>query len=449
MAWKAVSMAALMAAAVAGGQDGWSEAWQREEIRPGFSRTGEGRSGGGSLVIASDGREGLDGYWKKRFPIAGGQFYRFEGYRKAEGLEWPQQSAMVRILWLDAGGKKVLDDRPLVEGYLNGFTPWAPGEFPVETSVEERGWRLVAGTYRAPGEARQAVVELHLQWAPRGRVEWSDVELKQVAEPAKRTVRLAAAHLQPKGGKTALDKCMAYAPLIEQAGRKGADLIVLGETVNYYDTGRSPVEVAEPIPGPSTECFAGLARRHKTHVVVSLYEREGHLVYNAGVLITPEGKLAGKYRKVALPEGEVDNGVAPGVDYPVFETKFGRVGIMICYDGFFPEVARELSKRGAEVIAWPVWGVNPELAKARAAENHVYIVSSTYEAAARNWGFSAVWDHAGRMASVAKEWGELAIAEVDLDGLTRWRSLGDFRSRLPRHMPMVRDAAQFAPAARR
>jgi predicted amidohydrolase len=241
---------------------------------------------------------------------------------------------------------------------------------------------------------------------------------------------------------------MAYAPLIEQAGRRGADLIVLGETVNYYDTGRSPVDVAEPIPGPSTECFARLAIKHGTHIAVSLYERERHLVYNAGVLIAPDGRLAGKYRKVALPEGEVDNGVAPGTDYPVFETRFGKVGIMICYDGFFPEVARELTKRGAEVIAWPVWGVNPDLAKARAAENHVYIVSSTYEAVARNWGFSAVWDHAGRTVSIGKEWGDLAFAEVDLNELTRWRSLGDFRSRLPRHMPMVRDAAQFAPSAR-
>lgn len=442
------AMVLMLAAAAANGQDGWTAAAQREEIRPKLSRTAEGRSGRGSLVIEGDGREGLDGYWKKSFEAAGGRTYRFEGYRKASGLEWPQQNLMVRIQWLDGAGKKVLDDRPLVEGYLNGFTPWAPGDFPLETSVVERGWTLVTGTYRAPGGARQAVVELHLQWTPRGRVEWSDVEMKPVAEPAKRTVRLAAAHLQPRGGKTAVEKCMAYAPLIERAGRKGADLIVLGETVNYYDAGRSPVEVAEPIPGPSTECFAGLAKKHGTHIVVSLYERARHLVYNAGVLITPEGRLAGKYRKVALPESEVDNGVAPGTDYPVFETKFGRLGIMICYDGFFPEVARELTKRGAEVIAWPVWGVNPDLAKARAAENQVYIVSSTYEPVSRNWGLSAVWDHAGRTVSMGKEWGDLAFAEVDLNEVTRWRSLGDYRSRLPRHMPMLRGAEQFAPSAR-
>ena len=93
--------------------------------------------------------------------------------------------------------------------------------------------------------------------------------------------------------------------------------------------------------------------------------------------IGPDGAVAGKYRKVTLPRSEVEAGVTPGDSYPVFDTRFGKVGMMVCYDGFFPEVARELSNRGAEVIAWPVWGCNPSLAAARACENHVYVVSST------------------------------------------------------------------------
>ena len=79
----------------------------------------------------------------------------------------------------------------------------------------------------------------------------------------------------------------------------------------------------------------------------------------------------------------------PGKEYPVFDTRFGKVGMMVCYDGFFPEVARELTNRGAEVIAWPVWGCNPMLASARACENHVYMVSSTYEDVSRNWMITA------------------------------------------------------------
>ena len=115
--------------------------------------------------------------------------------------------------------------------------------------------------------------------------------------------------------------------------------------------------------------------------------------------------MIGKYRKVCLPRGEIEGGVTPGSDYPVFPTRFGTVGLMVCYDGFFPEVARELTNRGAEVIAWPVWGCNPLLARARACENHVYLVSSTYEDVSRNWMISAVFDHTGETIALAQGMG--------------------------------------------
>ena len=168
---------------------------------------------------------------------------------------------------------------------------------------------------------------------------------------------------------------------------------MLGETVPSVGVQQKPHETAEAIPGPTTDYFGELARKHNLHIVLSLYERDGHLVYNTAVLLGPDGKLIGKYRKVCLPHSEVESGIAPGNDYPVFDTKFGKVGLMICYDGFFPEVARELTNRGAEVIAWPVWGCNPLLAQARACENHVYLVSSTYMDAKDDWMISAVFDH--------------------------------------------------------
>ena len=136
-----------------------------------------------------------------------------------------------------------------------------------------------------------------------------------------------------------------------------------------------------------------------------------------------------------LPRDEVSAGFAPGHDYPVFPTRFGKVGLMICYDGFFPEVARQLSNRGAEVIAWPVWGCNPLLAQARACENHVYVVSSTYCGTELNWMLSAVYDREGRPLVHGMKWGTVVVADVDIGEPLRWASLGDFKAHSQRHRP--------------
>jgi len=427
----------------AGTPPGWRTESPRVEIRPRFEFDPAGGPGGkGGWIIAGDGREGLAGCWSKTVVVEGGRYYRFSVRRKVTGVAYPRRAVLARVAWRNSRG----DDIPSLAPESFSYAPTDRGlievdpAYPADRETDGNGWTEVAGVFQAPAGAGLAVLELHYQWAPRGRVEWSEPTLAAVPEPVARTVRLATIHYRPTAGRTLAEKREQFAPLIAEAARQQADLIVLPETLTQYGNGSDYVDSAEAVPGPSTEYFGRLAKQANAYIVAGLVERDGHLIYNVAALLGPDGRYVGKYRKATLPRDEVAAGVTPGHDYPVFFTRFGRLGMMICYDGFFPEVARQLADQGAEVIAWPVAGCNPLLAAARACENHVYLVSSTYAEAGRNWMVSAVFDQEGRVMTQAKNWGTVAVVTIDLNRRFDRFNLGDFRGEVPHERPVWNEA---------
>ena len=412
----------------------WTSNSPRDEICPLFEN-----HNGASLVLRADERPGLNGWWQATLPAEPGLHYQFTARRRATGMTQAEQrrAAVVRLVWLDEQDRPVLRDEPVISSYRTGEIPRAEPEFPLDTA-EVDGWTRVEGIYRVPQSATRVNVELHFRWGPpRSQIEWADIHFQRVEQPQPRSVTIAAIHYRPEKGHSSAEKREQFAPLIVNAASRKADLIVLPETLTYYNSGKSFADCAELIPGPSTDYFGRLAKQHRTHIVAGLIERDQHLVYNVAVLLGPNGQIIGKYRKVALPRGEIEGGITPGTEYPVFQTSFGKVGMMVCYDGFFPEVARELTKNGADIIVWPVWGCNPMFAAARACENHVYVASSTYTDAASNWMITGIYGQDGKILSQASQWGTAAIATVDLNKPMYWHSLGDFKAQIDRHRPPV------------
>ena len=182
------------------------------------------------------------------------------------------------------------------------------------------------------------------------------------------------------------------------------------------------------MPGPSTEVLGEVARKHEMYIVAGVYEREGQTVYNTAVLLDRGGELIGRYRKTHLPEAEIVGGITPGDTYPVFDTDFARIGIQICYDNFFPEVARALAISGAEIVFLPIWGDgrgDPEthaaVYRARAIDNAVFLLVSNYSQKR-----SMIIDRWGNIIGDTKGEFGVEVVEVDLDArrLEPWLSVG-------------------------
>ena len=366
-----------------------------------------------TLKLSGDGKEHADGRWFITTDLAPDTYYRFRVDYLASQVEEPSRSILARILWLDENEKLV-----------------GTAEYPQTLRNKTNdNWNSIEQVYKSPGQAHKAKFELVYRWDANGTVHFGDFSFKEVTELPPRLVKLATIHHRPRGTKSSLENLNQFADFIAQAGQKSADIVCLPEAATMVGTGQNYVSAAEPVPGPTTKFLGDLARKYELYIVAGILEREGDVVYNTAVLIDRKGALAGVYRKVSLPREEIEGGVTPGTTIPVFDTDFGRIGIMICWDVSFPEVARTLALQGAEVILMPIWGGNLTLTEARAIENQVFLVTSTYNMK------SAIFDRTGQILEEATDDNPLVITEVDLNKVEMWPWLGDFRNRIPREIP--------------
>jgi predicted amidohydrolase len=218
--------------------------------------------------------------------------------------------------------------------------------------------------------------------------------------------------------------------MVREAASRGAVLAVLPE---LFDTGyrveEMDRELASSIPGPTTDWMTVMAHENGIFVCGTIIENDRGIVYDTAFLTGPDG-LVGKYRKNHLWTGEGAR-FSVGDAYPVFDIGFCRLGLQICYEVGFPEGARILALRGANIIACPSAFGMPRLyawdiaSRARALENGVYVIACNRSGSEKTETVfaanSRIVDPRGEViASATKEY-EVIVAEVDMKNVHRQR----------------------------
>jgi predicted amidohydrolase len=402
----ALCVVAVSARAIISTND-WQPWSPRDEIAPRFSidvKNGHGENP--SLRVEARDRSQF-GTWKKRVEgIHGGSAYRFSAWYRADNVKDERRSVISRLQWLDAKGKAV-----------------RPPDFVLD--VERDGkWKRVELVTPVPNDATAVEIQLGLGFSDRGRVTFSDIDLAPESSPRDRVVRAMTIAHRPRGTKSAAESLAQFCVLAQKAAAtQRPDIICFPEGTTVCGTGKTYAEVAESIPGPSTERLGALAKELHSYIVAGIYERSGKIVYNTSVLVGRDGKLVGKYRKTHLPREEWESGITPGDEYPVFDTDFGKVGMMICWDLQFPEPARAMAAQGAQMILLPIWGGSDVLAQARAIENHVFLISSSYDMR------TFIVDPAGKVLAEATKENPVVSAELFLDRKIFQPWLGDMSAR--------------------
>ncbi len=359
--------------------DGWSIVAGNPALKPLFqlvSRQGEKHA----LMAEGNGRRECYGYLRHPVRLAGGKTYRLRARFRFSGFEDVNRHLVHGVF---------------AQNFNNGILRY-----------RREGDSIIGeGHFPGPPEDRDGEVRLYFRYSAKGRVWWDQVSLEECEPIPPRLVKVAVSW-----GRGDLKHWERW---LDAAGSSGADVALMPEMFNGIE---DPMK-AEPADGPSRKLMASKARQWKMHVSGTAYVQRGDLAFNSAPLFDREGKLLGVYDKNMAYEPELDLGATPGEGFPVFQTDLGKIGIMICYDSWFPETVQLLALKGAELILFPNAGYYTELMHARSADNGVFLAASSLDNPA------GVWDSAGNKAGEERPdptcYGPSAVLNFQRDDETR------------------------------
>ncbi|MCC7353961.1 MAG: carbon-nitrogen hydrolase family protein [Anaerolineae bacterium] len=216
---------------------------------------------------------------------------------------------------------------------------------------------------------------------------------------------------------------------IDEAGEQRVDLIVFPEDFIYHQTKTPIAEQEEPVPGPLTGRLAARAAYWNMNAIIPTTECEDGRLYNTAAIFNRCGEVVGKYRKTHITLSEIERGIRPGMELPVFDLDFGKVSILTCFDFWFPEICLVYALKGAEVICLADMKTGPSLydimlrLQAMAAITMTYIVQAQFSqkppyapyAGRHRTGRGSIAGPEGIILADTGHKPGLAVATVDLD----------------------------------
>lgn len=266
--------------------------------------------------------------------------------------------------------------------------------------------------------------------------------------PSRRAPGVQVGLVQSSMGDDPAENLRRYLKLGEQAAARGAQVLCFPELFRsrYFCQTEDAAHfaLAEPIPGPSTEALQGLARKRGVVVVGSLFERRAPgLYHNTAVVIDADGRLLGLYRKMHIPDDPrfyEKYYFAPGdLGFRAFDTRFGRLAVLVCWDQWYPEAARLAALNGAELLVYPTaigtWSGELEhqstqhdawrtVQRAHAIANGCFVAAVNRvgnEGELRFWGGSFLCRPDGTLAAEAGGGDEVLVVPADLGDVERQR----------------------------